>query len=523
MATVSETTRSTRITLGSLTAGPFSVGFRLFDSDGLEVYVDGLASTAYTLSATFANGYSDAATITFDSALADGTVVQIDGRMIPGRSDDYVNPDPGLTEKMNIELARIWAAVSETRMLARRAIRGLDEVEAVEGVTSDGFVGAEDFAAQALAAAEAAELARDEAVAIEATLPQWQGSWITATAYVFGDLVYEAGSTYFCVVGHTSGTFSTDLAAMKWEIFAQKGAAGAGAGDVIAANNGSDFANAASVRTNLGLAIGTNVQAYNQLLGAVSGLASNGLMARLSGSTAAARTITGTANQITVTNGDGVSGNPTIAAVVASQAEAEAGTDTTKLMTAQRTAQAIAALAPDSGGRVLLADQTLGSAAASMSFTEFDNAIFEWYEFELTRFKPGTDNNSLRMRLSTDGGATYDSGASDYSYSIIGLKAGSGLNSAAAAATAIVLADNIGNATTDDGVCGTIKLYNAPTNARKTMVTAMLAGATSTDSIGAFFSTGQRLAAQNTDAVRFLFGTGDIGANSRVRMYGIIS
>ena len=55
------------------------------------------------------------------------------------------------------------------------------------------------------------------------------------------------------------------------------------------------------------------------------------------------RTLTGTADQITVTNGDGVAGNPTIAAVIASQAEAEAGTDTTKLMTPERTKQAITA------------------------------------------------------------------------------------------------------------------------------------------------------------------------------------
>lgn len=76
---------------------------------------------------------------------------------------------------------------------------------------------------------------------------------------------------------------------------------------------------------------------------AIEALSSTGIAVRSGSNTWAQRTITGTANQITVTNGTGASGNPTIAAVVASQAEAEAGTDTTKLMTPQRVAQAIAA------------------------------------------------------------------------------------------------------------------------------------------------------------------------------------
>lgn len=68
------------------------------------------------------------------------------------------------------------------------------------------------------------------------------------------------------------------------------------------------------------------------------------------------RTLTGTTDQITVTNGDGVAGNPTIAAVIASQAEAEAGTDTTKLMTSERVAQAIDAqiVIPPAGSMTLL-------------------------------------------------------------------------------------------------------------------------------------------------------------------------
>ena len=47
-------------------------------------------------------------------------------------------------------------------------------------------------------------------------------------------------------------------------------------------------------------------------LAAVEGLSSNGMAARTATDTWAVRTITGTANELTVTNGDGVSGNPTL-------------------------------------------------------------------------------------------------------------------------------------------------------------------------------------------------------------------
>lgn len=67
-----------------------------------------------------------------------------------------------------------------------------------------------------------------------------------------------------------------------------------------------------AARTALGVAIGTNVQAWDADLDALAALASTGLIARTGSGTVAARTITGTATRIGVTNGDGVSGNPTI-------------------------------------------------------------------------------------------------------------------------------------------------------------------------------------------------------------------
>lgn len=119
--------------------------------------------------------------------------------------------------------------------------------------------------------ADATAAAASAAAAIVAKM-EWQGAWLTATAYALSDVIEEAGSSYICIVAHTSGVFATDLAALKWELVAQKGADGVGAGDLIAANNLSDVDNTSTSRDNLGLTIGTDVQAQDTDLQSLSDL-----------------------------------------------------------------------------------------------------------------------------------------------------------------------------------------------------------------------------------------------------------
>jgi hypothetical protein len=81
------------------------------------------------------------------------------------------------------------------------------------------------------------------------------------------------------------------------------------------------------------------LQPLDSDLTAVAGLGTTGIIVRSGAGTAVTRAVAA-GTGLTVADGTGVAGNPTLAADIASQAEAEAGTSSTKLMTPQRTAQA---------------------------------------------------------------------------------------------------------------------------------------------------------------------------------------
>jgi hypothetical protein len=76
--------------------------------------------------------------------------------------------------------------------------------------------------------------------------------------------------------------------------------------------NGIEGRTEAEFKADFNLEIGTDVQAQDADLQALADNSSNGLWARTGAGTGAARTITGTGTRLTVSNGNGVSGNPTL-------------------------------------------------------------------------------------------------------------------------------------------------------------------------------------------------------------------
>lgn len=157
----------------------------------------------------------------------------------------------------------------------------------------------------------------------------WRGQWLTATSYKVGDTAYQAGSTYRCAVAHTSGVFATDLAAVKWELFASQGSTGAGSGDA------------------------------------------NGPAGAVSGNIATFANITG---KLLADSGHALSeyapiSNPTFTGVPAAPT-AVAGTNTTQLATTAFVQAAVTALINAAGA----AYDTLGEIAAIL-VTKWDDAV----------------------------------------------------------------------------------------------------------------------------------------------------
>lgn len=201
-------------------------------------------------------------------------------------------------------------------------------------------------------------------------IPQWNGTtWGTGSLPSSGVTSVTASSPLSSSGGATPNiTFSGTLAI---------GSGGTGA------------TSAATALSNLG------GQPLDSDLTAIAGLSTTGIIARTGTGTAAARTISqGTG--ISVSNGTGASGNPTISAVIASTAEAQAGTSDTVLMTPLRTAAAITAQA----GSVFL--DIMPVSGGGSSYTISGLALSQYTTLYIVISGVSTTGSGGHLRFSTN-------------------------------------------------------------------------------------------------------------------------
>ena len=170
-------------------------------------------------------------------------------------------------------------------------------------------------------------------------------------------------------------------------------------------------------------------------------------------------------------------------------------------------------------GRVLLATLTASSSSA-LEFTATDATKYMGYEFVISNLYNATDGALLNFRMSTNGGSSYLSGASDYKWSIVFQNDGGAGREVSNSDSDIQLcAAGIENDATNAGYNGTSIVYS-PDATNETMIVGN-AGYYSTSSgqhVGTF--QGFTTSSSAVDAFQWYMSTGNITSGT-IHVYGI--
>lgn len=292
--------------------------------------------------------------------------------------------------------------------------------------------------------------------------------------------------------------------------------------------SGVDTWSAVTIGTALTFSAGT--LDTDSTLSALAAYNTNGFLTQTTADTFTGRTITGTANKITVTNGDGVSGNPTITipdspiivTPVLTLQQSAGPTPTTEGDIQWDTDDNAIVIGDGASQKVFRANaweiisiQSV-SGVASVIFTDLS-------PYRHLRFsgwaQPATDGVSVGVRTSTNNGSSYDAGVNDY-----GLQYHRATNTTTTAAAASFdrmffnAATLVGN-NTQESISFFIDIFEF----NKARFNKFVGQTFWQDAAGAYSSatiTGERLQATARDAFNFTFTTGNI-ANGHFYLEGI--
>jgi hypothetical protein len=298
------------------------------------------------------------------------------------------------------------------------------------------------------------------------------------------------------------------------------------------ARGGTGATTASGARTTLGLGTaatgdtGTDIQAYSANLASLAGLtfAANKGLYTTGANTAALFDLTA-AGRALLDDADAAAQRTTLG--LGSAATLTAGTGANNLVQLDGSGALPAVDGSQLTGLAAVPiAQATASSDATIEFTAFDSAKYDGYFWEFINVKPATDDVALFVRTSTNGGSTYDNGASDYAWFVTGWLGAGNDNSADAADTGMRLTLGassgfaIGNGAADPGISGTLRVYGPDNTAVNTQFVGQFVYKPVSYNAGVVNFAGARLAAADVDAIQFFMASGNI-ASGKIIMYGI--
>lgn len=178
-------------------------------------------------------------------------------------------------------------------------------------------------------------------------------------------------------------------------------------------------------------------------------------------------------------------------------------------------------VAANAGGLVFIESQDL-SNDSSVSFTGFSSGSYDAYRFVFQNVIPASDGVELWLRFSTNGGSTYATGTDTYRWALKYVEAASPLSESGAGSDGdvkIIMGQSVGSGSNEYGVSGTLDIFGPHLTGR----TACFWNIWYADNgnAGRWLSgAAERTAAEDTDAVRFLYSSGNLESGT-ITMYGL--
>lgn len=163
------------------------------------------------------------------------------------------------------------------------------------------------------------------------------------------------------------------------------------------------------------------------------------------------------------------------------------------------------------------------ATASSDTTIEFNNlsSSYAYYVVTITDCVPVSDGQELLLRTSTNNGVSFDSGASDYRWSITRNQTGSGSDVGDSSDSQIDLTDSVApiGSSTNEKASWVIWIAD-PSAASFTDIFFTGNYIRDTGSFNSHFGGGQRREAVAVDAIQFLMSSGNI-ESGEFRLYGV--